>query len=74
MDDLFDPSKIAVPEPEGPETVWELTARIRDAIEIGFPAVWVVDPVITNFAAAPTVTLNAPLTALVNTPDVAVRV
>jgi exodeoxyribonuclease VII large subunit len=42
MDSLFDPRKIAVPEAEGPETVWELTARIRDVLEGKFPDLWVV--------------------------------
>jgi exodeoxyribonuclease VII large subunit len=42
MDTLFDPAKIPLPEGEGPETVWELTSRIRDALETGFPDVWVV--------------------------------
>jgi exodeoxyribonuclease VII large subunit len=45
MDTLFDPKKIPLPEPEGPETVRELTARIRDALEMGFPDVWVVGEV-----------------------------
>jgi exodeoxyribonuclease VII large subunit len=42
MDNLFDPRKIEVPESEGPETVWELTARLRDALETKFPDLWVV--------------------------------
>ena len=37
-----------MPESEGPETVWELTARIRDTLETKFPDVWVVGE-ISNF-------------------------
>ena len=48
MSDLFDPKKIAVPPAEGLETVWELTSHIRDALETGFPNVWVVGQV-SNF-------------------------
>ena len=48
MDTLFDPTKIRVPEPEGPESVWELTARLRDTLETRFPALWVVGE-ISNF-------------------------
>ena len=41
MSILFDPSKIPVPEGEGPESVWDLTSRIRDALESEFPNVYV---------------------------------
>ena len=44
----FDASLIPLPQDEGPETVWELTARIRDTLEIEFPDVWVVGQ-ISNF-------------------------
>lgn len=37
-----------MPEPEGPETVGELTSRIRDVLEGGFPDVWVFGQV-SNF-------------------------
>jgi len=45
MSILFDPRQVPVPPEEGPQTVWELTARIRDALETGFPDVWVVGEV-----------------------------
>jgi exodeoxyribonuclease VII large subunit len=48
MSTLFDPSKIRADEPEGPETVGELTHRITAALEDGFPNVWVVGE-ISNF-------------------------
>jgi len=48
MDTLFDAGKVPLPEAEGPETVWELTARIRDTLEMKFPGVWVVGE-ISNF-------------------------
>jgi len=48
MSTLFDPSKIRADEPEGPETVGELTRRITAALEDGFPDVWVVGE-ISNF-------------------------
>ena len=39
---LFDATKVPVPEEEAPQTVWELTSRIRDALETEFPDAWVV--------------------------------
>jgi exodeoxyribonuclease VII large subunit len=48
MSTLFDPAKIPAPEPEGPETVGELTRRITAALEDSFPGVWVVGE-ISNF-------------------------
>jgi exodeoxyribonuclease VII large subunit len=48
MSTLFDPSKIRVPEPEGPETVGELTHRITAVLEDSFSEVWVVGE-ISNF-------------------------
>ena len=45
MSVLFDPNRISVPEEEGPETVWQLTARIRARLEDEFPKVWVVGEV-----------------------------
>ncbi len=40
-DKPFDAGLIPEPEAEGPETVWELTRRITDTLELGFPQVWV---------------------------------
>jgi exodeoxyribonuclease VII large subunit len=48
MGALFDPSKIRVPEPEGPETVGELTHRITAVLEDSFADAWVVGE-ISNF-------------------------
>jgi len=48
MGTLFDPAKIPAPEPEGPETVGELTRRITAVLEDSFPGVWVVGE-ISNF-------------------------
>ncbi|MBM4019592.1 MAG: exodeoxyribonuclease VII large subunit [Planctomycetes bacterium] len=48
MSTLFDPASIPVPEPEGPETVGELTLRIQGVLEDEFPNVWVVGE-ISNF-------------------------
>jgi exodeoxyribonuclease VII large subunit len=48
MSTLFDPSKIRPDEPEGPETVGELTHRITAALEDTFSEVWVVGE-ISNF-------------------------
>jgi len=45
---LFDATKVPVPEEDAPQTVWELTSRIRDALETEFPDVWVVGE-ISNF-------------------------
>ena len=45
---LFDPSQVPAPEDEGPESVWALTQRIRDALEAEFPRVWIVGEV-SNF-------------------------
>jgi len=45
MSVLFDPDRISVPEEEGPETVWQLTARIRGVLEDEFPKAWVVGEV-----------------------------
>jgi len=45
MSILFDARDVPEPEPEGPETVWTLTRRIRDLLEIEFPQVWVVGQV-----------------------------
>jgi len=45
MSVLFDPNRIAVPDDEGPETVWQLTSRIRARLEDAFPKVWVVGEV-----------------------------
>jgi len=45
MSILFDPSRVPEPEPEGPESVWSLTRRIRDLLEMEFPDVWVVGQV-----------------------------
>ncbi len=42
MSSLFDASKIPLPQDEGPESVGDLTLRIRDALETKFPDVWVV--------------------------------
>jgi len=41
----FDASLIPVPEAEGPETVWALTRRVADTLEMEFPRVWVVGEV-----------------------------
>ncbi|HUU11123.1 MAG TPA: exodeoxyribonuclease VII large subunit [Phycisphaerae bacterium] len=48
MSVLFDPSRVPVPDDEGPETVWQLTARIRDTLQAEFPKTWVVGEV-SNF-------------------------
>ena len=48
MSTLFDPSKIRADEPEGPETVGELTHRITAVLEDTFAEVWVVGE-ISNF-------------------------
>ena len=45
MSVLFDPNRIAVPDDDGPETVWRLTSRIRGVLEGEFPNVWVVGEV-----------------------------
>ncbi|HUU93114.1 MAG TPA: exodeoxyribonuclease VII large subunit [Phycisphaerae bacterium] len=45
MSVLFDPNRISVPDDEGPETVWQLTSRIRACVEDEFPKVWVVGQV-----------------------------
>jgi exodeoxyribonuclease VII large subunit len=45
MSVLFDPNRICVPDEEGPETVWQLTGRIRARLEDEFPKVWVVGQV-----------------------------
>jgi exodeoxyribonuclease VII large subunit len=44
----FDASLVPEPEPEGPETVGELTRRITNTLEVEFPQVWVVGEV-SNF-------------------------
>jgi len=49
MSILFDARAVPEPEEEGPETVWDLTRRIRDLLEIEFPQVWVVGQV-TNLS------------------------
>jgi len=49
MSILFDARAVPEPEDEGPETVWDLTRRIRDLLEIEFPQVWVVGQV-TNLS------------------------
>jgi len=48
MSILFDPSRIPVPEGEGPESVSALTERIRSALEAEFPRIWIVGEV-SNF-------------------------
>jgi exodeoxyribonuclease VII large subunit len=45
MSILFDPSQIPVPQDEGPESVWQLTSRIRGLLEAEFPRLWVVGQV-----------------------------
>jgi len=45
MSILFDVHDVPEPEEEGPETVWDLTRRIRDTLEVEFPQVWVVGQV-----------------------------
>jgi exodeoxyribonuclease VII large subunit len=45
---LFDARKVPVPDEDTPQTVWELTSRIRDRLETAFPDVWVVGE-ISNF-------------------------
>ncbi len=45
MSILFDARDVPEPEDEGPETVWSLTRRIRDLLEVEFPQVWVVGQV-----------------------------
>ncbi|MEA3367168.1 MAG: exodeoxyribonuclease VII large subunit [Planctomycetota bacterium] len=46
MSILFDARDVPEPEEEeGPETVWALTRRIRDLLEVEFPQVWVVGQV-----------------------------
>ncbi len=52
MSSLFDASKIRVPEGEGPESVGDLTLRIRDTLETKFPDVWVVGE-ISNLKTGP---------------------
>ncbi|MBL7139781.1 MAG: exodeoxyribonuclease VII large subunit [Planctomycetes bacterium] len=49
MSILFDAGRVPVPEDEGPETVWDLTRRLRDVLEVEFPQVWVVGQV-TNLS------------------------
>ena len=44
----FDARLVPLPEDEGPETVWQLTRRVADALEVEFPRVWVVGEV-SNF-------------------------
>ncbi len=44
----FDASLVPEPEPEGPESVGELTRRITNTLEVEFPQVWVVGEV-SNF-------------------------
>jgi len=39
---------LAGSDPEGPETVWQLTRRVQAALEVEFPQVWVVGE-ISNF-------------------------
>jgi exodeoxyribonuclease VII large subunit len=45
MSILFDARDVPEPEDEGPETVWALTRRIRDLLEIEFAQVWLVGQV-----------------------------
>ena len=45
MSILFDARDVPEPEPDGPETVWSLTRRIRDLLEVEFPQVWLVGQV-----------------------------
>ena len=47
-DKPFDARLVPLPDEEAPETVWQLTRRITDALEIEFPKVWVVGEV-SNF-------------------------
>jgi len=49
MSILFDASRVPAPEDEGPETVWDLTRRLRDVLEGEFPQVWIVGQV-TNLS------------------------
>ena len=45
MSILFDARNVPEPQDEGPETVWALTRRIRDLLEVEFPQVWLVGQV-----------------------------
>ena len=45
MSILFDARDVPEPEDEGPESVWDLTRRLRDLLEAGFRAVWIVGQV-----------------------------
>jgi len=45
MSILFDARDVPEPQDEGPETVWALTRRIRDVVEVEIPQVWVVGQV-----------------------------
>jgi exodeoxyribonuclease VII large subunit len=45
MSILFDPNQVPLPPDEGPETVGQFTARVRDALEDAFPQAWVVGEV-----------------------------